>query len=223
MRFTDINISKDIKLSEYYNKKITISFNETGKPVRFQIPRMYMPFGVSGFTPEIGNTKWNIDFNMSGWNQPDNYIKKYFDFIKNIEKFVMEFIKENSLEIFGCGSDSLKLENMFNSNIKEDGREPKFRLKVDTDSVGFIKPPIFNIDNKNITSVASKGLYKGQTGVSTIELTSVYFMNKKFGLTWRMCQMKVYEPQRLHGFQFQMEDEPDPDDEPKLAGFQFQM
>ena len=25
MRFTDINISKDIKLSDYYNKKITIS------------------------------------------------------------------------------------------------------------------------------------------------------------------------------------------------------
>ena len=55
------------------------------------------------------------------------------------------------------------------------------------------------------------------------ELTSVYFLNKKFGLTWRMCQMKVYEPQRLHGFQFQIEDEPEIEEEPKLTGFQFQI
>ena len=223
MRFTDINISKNIKLSEYYNKKITVSFHDSGKPVRFQIPRMYMPFGVSGFVPEIGNTKWNIDFNMSGWNQSDNYIKKFFDFIKDIEKFVIDFIKENSLEIFGTCPDSLNFENMFNSNIKEDGRDPKFRLKVDTDAVGFIKPPIFDVNEKNITSTASKGLYKGYTGVSMVELTSVYFLNKKFGLTWRMCQMKVYEPQRLHGFQFQIEDEPDIENEPKVTGFQFQI
>ncbi len=219
MRFTDINISKDIKLSDYYNKKITISHNDSGKPVRFQIPRMYIPFGISGFTPEIGATKWNIDFNMSGWDQDDNYIKKFYNFIRNIEKFVKDFIQENSLEIFGICSDSLNLDSMFNSNIKEDGRDPKFRLKVDIDNMGFIKPPIFDINEKNVTTNASKGLYKGYSGVSMVELTSVYFLNKKFGLTWRMCQMKVYEPQRLHGFQFQIEDE----EEPKLTGFQFQI
>lgn len=222
MRFTDINVSNDIKLSEYYNKKISISFNDSGKPVRFQIPRMYIPFGISGFTPEIGSTKWNVDFNMSGWDQEENYINKFYTFVRNIEKFVKDFIKENSLEIFGTCSDSLDIESIFNSNIKEDGKDPKFRLKVDTDSMNIIKSPIFDINEKNITTTASKGLYKGYSGVSMVELTSVYFLNKKCGLTWRMCQMKVFEPQRLHGFQFQIPDEHE-EEEVKLSGFQFQI
>ena len=49
-----------------------------------------------------------------------------------------------------------------------------------------------------------------------IELHSIYFMNKRFGLTWKMYQMKIFEPQRLKGFQFN-------DEEPEQAvkGFQF--
>jgi hypothetical protein len=26
-----------------------------------------------------------------------------------------------------------------------------------------------------------------------------------FGITWKLSQMKIYEPQRLKGFQFQLE------------------
>lgn len=215
MRFTELNVQNDIKLSEYYNKKITIS-NAQGKPLRFQIPRMYMPFGVSGFTPEIGSTKWNVDFSMKGWDEEDNYIKKFYNFVKSVEQLVFDNVREKSIEIFG--TTDVDLEKFFNSNIKEDsGREPKFRIKVDTDNTDMIKPRIFDVNEVDITDKASKGLYQRYSGVALVEITSVYFLNKKFGLTWRMCQMKVFEPQRLHGFQFIEEH----DNDIKLEGFQF--
>ena len=156
MRFTDINIQDDITKSEYYNKKITIS-NKEGKPLRFQIPRMYMPFGVSGFTPEIGPTKWNVDFSMKGWDEDGNYIKKFYDFVRGIEQNIIAHIEENSMEIFG--KDNVNVKNLFNSNIKEDssGREPKFRVKVDTDQTNKIKPRFFDINENDVTTVAEKG------------------------------------------------------------------
>jgi hypothetical protein len=215
MRFTELS-NEDIHLSDYYNKKITIS-GANKKPLRFQIPRMYIPFGLSGFTPEIGSTKWNIDFSMKGWDEEDNYVKKFYDFVRNIEKYVCDNIQQNSNEIFG--NSDIDLKNMFNSNIKEDhGREPKFRIKVDTDLKDMIKPKFFDINEKDITGKAERGLYQKYSGVSIVEISSVYFLNKKIGLTWRLFQMKVFEPQRLRGFQF-IENEVD--DDVKLEGFQF--
>lgn len=220
MRFTEIDIPNDVKLSEYYNKRITIS-STNGKSLRFQIPRMYMPFGLSGFTPEIGPTKWNVDFSMKGWDEENNYIKKFFDFLKDIENHVKTHVKDNAIEIFG--NQNVDLEKVFHSNIKEDiGREPKFRVKVDTDSTNCVKPRIFDVNEKDITENATKGLYQKYSGVALVELTSVYFLNKKFGLTWKMCQMKVYEPQRLHGFQF-IEEEVEADNDTQLSGFQFKI
>ena len=46
-------VLEDIKILDYNNRKIVLS-TQKSEPVRFQIPKMYMPFGISGFTPELG-------------------------------------------------------------------------------------------------------------------------------------------------------------------------
>ena len=216
MKFTDFDPDEDIDFSEYSHRKISLSNKISNNPIRFQIPRMYMPFGVSGFTPEIGPTKWNVDFSMKGYNEDGNYIKKFFDFLKNIEKNIIKHVLENSHDIFGKQISKFELDEMFNSNIKESNdREPKFRVKVDTDGT-FIKPLIFDVNNEQIKNDVINGLYKGYTGTSMVELNSIYFMNKRFGFTWKMYQMKIFEPQRLKGFQFNEEE-----CEQTVKGFQF--
>ena len=47
-----INILDNLEIASYDGKKISLCTSE-GKPVRIQIPRMYMPFGISGFVPEV--------------------------------------------------------------------------------------------------------------------------------------------------------------------------
>jgi hypothetical protein len=92
---------------------------------------------------------------------------------------------------------------MFNSNIKHtDGREPKLRVKVDVENSGLIKPKIFDANEVDITSEAEEKLHARQTGAAIVELNSIYFMNRRFGVTWKLHQLKVFEPQRLKGFQF---------------------
>ena len=189
-------------LSDYCNRKICITNPENNKPLRFQIPRMYIPFGISGFKAGMGPMKWDVQFSMKGWDEEDNYVNKFYTFLRGLEEYIVHHVYENRQTIFGKDLPENEIRGMFNSNIKDSGGEPKFRVKVDTAVDGTIKPSIFDAADTDIGAEAEKGLYSRHSGVAIVEMNSVYFMNKMFGVTWKLHQLKVYEPQRLKGFQF---------------------
>ena len=189
-------------LCDYANRKICIANPVDNKPLRFQIPRMYIPFGLGGFSAGMGPTKWDIQFSMKGWDEEGNYVNKFHTFLRGLEEYVVHHVYENRQQIFGRDLPEGEIRAMFNSNIKDSGGEPKFRVKVDTDSDGIIKVPIFDSSDTEAGGEAVKGMYSRNSGVAIVEMNSVYFMNKMFGITWKLHQLKTYEPQRLKGFQF---------------------
>ncbi len=207
---------------EYTSRKIVLS--KDGKPARFQIPRLYMPFGISGFTPDVGQKKWNVDFSIKGWNEDGGYTQKFYRFLLDLESSVVDHVHRNSEEIFGSPMSRDTVASMFNSNIKYSGaHDPKLRVKVDVDNGGMIKPKIFDANEADITSQAEEKLHSRHTGAAIVELNSIYFMNRRFGVTWKLHQLKVFEPQRLKGFQFCEDPSEDADTETDkpLKGFQF--
>jgi hypothetical protein len=198
MKFVDFD---GPDFGDYTSRKIVLS--KDCKPARFQIPRLYMPFGISGFTPDVGQKKWNIDFSLKGWEDDGGYVQKFYRFLVDLENSVIDHVHANSEAIFGSPMSRDTVSSMFNSNIKHsEGREPKLRIKVDVDNNGMIKPKIFDANEADITSEAEEKLHARQTGAAIVEMNSIYFMNRRFGVTWKLHQLKVFEPQRLKGFQF---------------------
>ena len=196
--------TEDIVISDYQDRRITIK-TQDGKNIRMQIPRMYMPFGVSGFVPDVGATKWNIDFSMKGCDEEDNYVRAFYTNIRDIENKLIASVTAQSEAIFKKQHPLEEVQMMFNSNIKETpGREPKFRVKVDTTDEGVIRASVFDQAKSPITTGATNGLYARNSGIAIIELAGVYFLNKKFGMTWKLHQLQVFEPQQLKGFQFKL-------------------
>ena len=192
----------NLQINAFNNRKIVISTKQ-GTPLRVQFPRMYMPFGVSGFTPEVGQTKYNIDFAIKGYDEEDSYMKNFYDSVCKLEDQIIDSVVEQSEVIFGAPMTKEQLLPMFNSNVKEaPGREPKFRVKVDTTMDDQIKPNVFDADKNPLRDNATNGLYARNSGHAIVELNSVYFLNRKFGCTWKLHQLIVYEPQNLKGFQF---------------------
>ena len=192
----------NLQINAFNNRKIVISTKQ-GTPLRVQFPRMYMPFGVSGFTPEVGQTKYNIDFAIKGYDEEDSYMKKFYDSVRKLEDQIIDSVVEQSEAIFGVPMTKEQLLPMFNSNVKEaPDREPKFRVKVDTTMEDQIKPNVFDADKNPLRGNATNGLYARNSGHAIVELNSVYFLNRKFGCTWKLHQLIVYEPQNLKGFQF---------------------
>jgi hypothetical protein len=164
---------------------------------------MYMPFGISGFTPEIGATKYNIDFAMKGWDETDNFVKKFYECMREVEDKVIHAVSEQSAKIFNKYMTFEELKPMFYSNIKESpDREPKFRVKVDSTIDGKIKPHVYDEEKKPMVDDIKNGLYSRNSGTAIVEMNSVYFLNRKFGVSWKLNSLVVYEPQRLKGFQF---------------------
>lgn len=206
MRFHEF---EDVCFGEYTNRKIALCDHEQ-KSIKFQVPRMYMPFGIAAFVPKFGPTKWNIDFAMKGWDEENGYIQKFYLFLKRIETDVIEHVYEKRHDIFGSDLSLEEIRGMFNSNVKEaaNGYEPKFRVKADTHPDGRLKFNVFDRNKGDMTEVATDKLYARNSGIAVVELNSVYFMNRMFGLVWRINQLQVFEPQRLQEFQIVM---PTPD------------
>ena len=195
---------ENLEISEFNNRKIVLSTKD-GIPMRIQFPRLYMPFGVSGFTPEVGATKYNIDFAMKGYDEDGSYIKKFYDSLREIENKIIDAVVEQSEKIFSKKMTKDELVPMFNSNVKEHpDREPKFRVKVDIDHNEMIKAAVYDANKNPIKTEVSNGLYARNSGHAIVELNSVYFLNRKFGCTWKLYQLIVYEPQNLKGFQFKL-------------------
>lgn len=192
----------DLDILEYDGRKISLCTVE-GKPARIQLPRMYMPFGMSGFTPAVGNTKWNVDFSMKGYDEDGNYVKSFYETMLKIETHIIENVAKQSIEIFGKEMNVDELRPIFNSNLKySEGREPKFRVKVDVSGAGVIKTGVFNSEKQHMKDEIVDKLYARNSGVGIAEMCSVYFLNRQFGVTWKLHQLVVHEPQQLKGFQF---------------------
>lgn len=191
-----------LEIPKYDGRKISLSTKD-GKPARLQTPRLYMPFGISGFTPAVGATKWNIDFSMKGHDEEGNSVRHFYEMLQQTEAAIVEAVRVQSPEIFGKPMTTEELRAMFNSNIKLSGdREPKFRVRVDTNMDGDIKPGIFDENKNSIKTELKDKVYARNSGVAIVEMNSVYFLNKMFGVTWKLHQLVVFEPQQLKGFQF---------------------
>lgn len=196
-------LPENLEFSTYKDNERIFLSTKDGKPVRIQTPRLYMPFGISGFTPPVGNTKWNVDFSMKGHDEEGNPVKHFYETLQKTEAAIVEEIHKQSVEIFGKEMSVEELLPMFNSNIKHSqDREPKFRVRVDTTVGGEMKASVFDKDKNSITSELTDKLYARNSGIAIVEMNNMYFLNKKFGVTWKLHQLVVYEPQQLKGFQF---------------------
>lgn len=191
-----------MEIHEYANRRILITTTE-GTPFRIHLPRMYMPFGISGFVPESGPTKYNIDFAIKGYDEEGSEMKTFYETLRTIESKIIDGVTAQSEMIFGHAMTRDELEPMFFSNIKDStDREPKFRVKVDTTMDDRIKAAVFDKDKVRKQDTIVNKLYAQNSGQAIAELMSVYFMNRKFGCTWKLHQLVVHEPQHLKGFQF---------------------
>ena len=222
MKFTG---NYELVFDEYRSRKIDVSF-PGDEPARFQIPKLYMPFGLSGFEADYGPKKWNVDFALKGVDEEGGQTKKFYDFIRKIESDVIDRVWSNSQTIFGRSMPRESVEGMFNSNIKQSGNyEPKFRAKVDVESgTNAIKPKIFDSNGVELGDVASEKLHSRQTGIAIVEMCSIYFMNKMFGITWKLHQLKVYDvAPKKENTKISWADEDGDDELPRMmTGFGFQ-
>ena len=194
--FKDINVN-DIKVHAYDNRKIKLSHND--KLLTVICPRMFMPFGMSGMSYNGEPPKYNIDFELEPNN--GNHIIEFMTWLTDFENHVLENVKKQYNDIF---TTNKTVESMYNSNIKSGFGVDKLRLKVDTtwDDIPSLRSLVYDKDNNLLTDDLKKGLYSKMSGAATVEISSIWFMQGKFGIIWKIKQLQVWEPETIRGYQF---------------------
>jgi len=138
-----------------------------------QIPKFRCPFGVSCFETDYGAPKYNLELEI----HESERSKMFLDWLTKIEKYIVDYVCSNAMDIFGNEMGREQIQNMFRSNLKEN----RFRVKIDKDTLS-------KDADGNINDILCKGAMKGNTCVCVLRLKMVYFMNNNFGLVWNATQ-----------------------------------
>jgi hypothetical protein len=214
LQVSEVKFSETIKTNKYQGKSVYANY--LNKPLRVQLPKMRLPFGVSRFTnpDKPDEVKYSIDVAFDSVDSPliDRFIL--------IEEKVVEYAEKNSKELFKKQIGKDMLLEFFKSSVRysedENGERstkypPRLKIKMYTDGNHFSadfydsekvngKYPKITVDEGNIDDIVSKG----SSCESIIQCSGIWVVGKSFGISWVLAQMKVYKNENsLNGYAFE--------------------
>jgi hypothetical protein len=184
-------------------KIVYLNFPNAQK-ITLQTPIMSSPFGVSTYDDASdGKRSYSLDASFKGYDT-NAKLESFLHKCRGFDERLVETAAENSRAWFGNEMSADMTSVLFRRSIR-DANDPKYaptlRLKI---------TPSTEYYDENHNRVGMEYITKGTSFRAIVELSSVFFVNKQFGVTWRIVQLAVTSrPDRLTGFAFQGDDETD--------------
>ena len=181
---------------QYNNKKLMI-----------QTPEMAAPFGLSTFTDDkSGAVKYSIDVSFRDVDTNPK-IKDFYDKMVAFDECVLKSAVENSKAWFGKQMSMEVVKELYKNTVKPSNQPEKYAptMKFKIRDIG--KVAAYDEDQEAINP--EMGITKGSKIRTILDASSVWFVNKQFGVSWNLIQIQVKKPQVVEGFAMQNEDSED--------------
>lgn len=171
-----------------------------------QTPVMALPFGAQPYQdPNTGDVmSWSTDVSF---RDNDPKVVQFMETIKVLDEVMLKAAHENSAEWFGKKMAPEVLGEFYRKLVKPSNNPlfaPTMKLKIPLVN-GEISTQVFD------ESKAPKTMdyvTKGTSCRLIIELGSIWFINKSFGVSWKVLQMAVVSrPRRMETFAFVDDDD----------------
>ena len=206
------------KQLENGGKSVYISYNE--KQLLVQTPDMAAPFGVSMWPGERGGPdKYNIDLSFGG-RETRPALQSFFSMLETISDRVVTDAMEFSQSWFKRRFPSRDVVEALYTPIiryskdRETGEinnqyPPNFKMSLPFRD-GKFQFPVYDakrndIDLMDVINSETRG--KGSRVSAIVQCSAVWLAGGKFGITWKVRQLRITEPARLRGYAFQTTDE----------------
>lgn len=199
------------KLRKNKNGGKTVYLNGgDNKKLYIQLPFMRSPYGLSAFTDEgTGRTTYSLDLSFD----PDNTeAMELQNKLKELDDIIVNTVAENSKEWLGKEFNVAVLREALYKPIVRPGKEPypsTLKLKIATKSDGTFVPEAYNMKRE---AVSLDTIEKGQKAMAIVDVSSIWFIDNKFGATIRLQQALLEQSSRLPSFAFQGLDLPGSDE-----------
>jgi hypothetical protein len=208
------------KLRKNKNGGKTVYLNGgDNKKLFLQLPFMRSPFGLSMFTDEsTGRTSYSLDLSFD----PDNTeAMEIHDKLKELDELIVNTVAQNSKEWLGKEFNVAVLREALYKPIVRPGKEQypsTMKLKISTKPDGSFVPEAYSMQREQ---VSLDSIEKGQKVMAIVDLSSIWFIDNKFGVTIRLQQTLLEQSSKLPSFAFQgvelptdeVDDEVEEDDE----------
>lgn len=166
-----------------------------------QTPVMVMPFGVTPYQESPGGDiqSYSVDVSFRG---EDPKIADFQKKIEELDDILIQTATENSEAWFGRPMTRELVTEFYRKllNNKNPQYPPTLRVKV---GVGYNGEILARFYDEARAPTNIEYLVKGATVKLIVELSSVWFVNKTFGATFRLVQAAVVtKPDRLTNYAF---------------------
>ena len=196
------------KLRKNKNGGKTVYLNGgDNKKLYLQLPFMRSPYGLSAFTDEgTGRTTYSLDLSFDTDNAE---AMELHDKLKELDEMIVNTVAENSKEWLGKEFNVAVLREALYKPMVRPGKEPypsTLKLKIATKPDGSFVPEAYNMQKE---AVPLDSVEKGQKVMAIVDVSSIWFIDNKFGVTIRLQQTLLEQSTKLPSFAFQGLDLPD--------------
>lgn len=205
---SDINIGKHVGLSQVQRtpkggKVVYINNPANGNSrLRIQIPVMSATFGVSRYDDSNGSSSYSLDLSFKGYDSNDK-LAAFLDTLKQFDDMIVDAAQKHAQEWFGRDMSEDLVREFYKPLVRDSSQgkyAPMIRLKLTPYS------EIFDVDQNRVTDF--EYITKGSTCRAIVDVSSIWFINKQFGVSLRVLQAAVVsKPATISGFAFQDDDE----------------
>ena len=171
------------------------------KKLYLQFPFMRSPYGMSAFTDEsTGRTSYSLDLSFD----PDNTeAMELHETLKELDEIIVNTVAENSKEWLGKDFNVEVLKQALYKPMVRPGKEQypsTIKLKILTKPDGSFVPETYSIQKEQ---VSLDSIEKGQKCMAIVDISSIWFIDNKFGVTVRLQQTLLEQSTKLPSFAFQ--------------------
>ena len=160
------------------------------------------PFGVNKPYQDGGDIQsHSIDISFRGYDT-NPAVGTFLDKMRQLDATLLDHAVKESTELFGKPLSKDLVEEFFRPLVREpkdSSYAPTMKLKIPV--INQTPNAIFFDEDRQ--QVSMEAICKGASARFIMELSGVWFVNKQFGLSWRMVQCAITNrPARIEGFGF---------------------
>jgi hypothetical protein len=152
-----------------------------------QTPALPLPFGLSKPFQGDENAKWSVDLSFRGY-ETTPAVAAFLQKMRELDAAILKAATENSKEWLGKQMPSDIVIEFFKPLVKEP-RDPKYAPTMGAK----IHPGQAHFFDTDKTPAEMTVLQKGCKAKFILEANCVWFMNKSFGVGWKVKQALVTE------------------------------
>lgn len=187
----------DVYKNKRGGKMVFLSYGPEKRRVFVQTPpNLPVPFGLNEFKDDKGGGSYSVSVSFRNAGK-DPRVERSYNKMKELDEAIIAAAVQNSPEWLGRAMDKSVVAELYRPLIKPPSDpmySPTMRVKIPIQN-GVPKCEVYGED-KEVVDVGV--IVKGSTLRMIMQLRSVWFVNKTFGVTWELVQAAASSPRTLH-------------------------